>query len=122
MIGYTEDEIGHHPSEWEGRVHSEDFARVQQAIQDHLNHETPFYVAEYRIRTKDGSYRWVLARGQAIWDAGGKPLRMVGSHTDVTDRKIEEEKLRLAKVQAEAANRAKSEFLANMSHETESLA
>ena len=117
MIGYAEHEIGQSPAEWEERVHPEDLARVQQAIQDHLESKTPFYFAEYRIRTKEGSYKWVLGRGQAVWDKSGQPLRMVGSHTDVTERKIEEEKLRLAKAQAEAANRAKSEFLANMSHE-----
>ena len=70
-----------------------------------------------RIRAKDGSYKWVLARGHASWDEQGQPVRMIGSHTDITDRKLAEESLRRAKEQAEIANLAKSEFLANMSHE-----
>jgi len=69
------------------------------------------------LRAKDGSYRWVLARGQAQWDAEGHPLRFVGSHTDITDRKLAEQALRRAKEEAETANRAKSQFLDNMSHE-----
>src|SRR5579864_1721859 len=60
---------------------------------------------------------WVLARGQALWDEQGQAVRLVGSHTDITERKLAEEALKRAKDQAEMANRAKSEFLANMSHE-----
>jgi signal transduction histidine kinase len=90
---------------------------VQRELQQHLKHETDFYSTEYRIQAKDGSYRWVLARGQALWDEQGQAVRLVGSHTDITERKLAEEALKRAKDQAEMANRAKSEFLANMSHE-----
>ena len=117
MLGYEEHEIENQPHEWESRVHPDDFLRVQRELRDHLDHKVPFYSTEYRIRAKDGSYRWVLARGQAVWDDRGRPIRVVGSHTDVTERKQAEEALKQAKEQAETANRAKSEFLANMSHE-----
>ncbi len=117
MLGFKDDEIENRTGEWERRVHPDDFPRVQRELQDHLAHKTDFYATEYRIQTKDGGYRWVLARGQALWDANGRVIRMVGSHTDITERKLAEEHLKRAKEQAETANRAKSEFLANMSHE-----
>jgi PAS domain S-box-containing protein len=117
ILGYQEQEIGSCPREWEGRVHPDDFPRVQRELQDHLDRKVPFYSTEYRILAKDGSYKWVLARGQAVWDERGQAIRMVGSHTDITERRIAQEALKTAKEQAETANRAKSEFLANMSHE-----
>ena len=117
ILGYEEHEIGNQPKEWESRIHPDEFARVQRELQEHLDRKVPFYSAEYRIRAKDGSYKWVLARGQAVWDEQGRAVRLVGSHTDITERRQAEEALKTAKVQAETANRAKSEFLANMSHE-----
>jgi PAS domain S-box-containing protein len=117
ILGYEEHEIENRPSEWESRVHPDDFPRVSRELQEHLSHKSPFYSTEYRMRAKDGTYKWVLARGQGVWDEQGRPIRMVGSHTDITQRKEAEAALQQAKEQAETANCAKSEFLANMSHE-----
>ena len=117
MLGYEDDELANLTIEWEQRLHPDDLARVQRELAEHLDHKTRLYSTEYRIRAKDGSYKWVLARGHASWDEQGQPVRMIGSHTDITDRKLAEESLRRAKEQAEIANLAKSEFLANMSHE-----
>ncbi len=117
ILGYEEHEIGNQAEDWESRVHRDDFPRVQRELQEHLGRKTPFYSTEYRIQAKDGSYKWVLARGQAVWDERGQAIRLVGSHTDITERRIAQEALKTAKEQAETANRAKSEFLANMSHE-----
>ncbi len=93
MLGLQESDIGSAAKEWELLVHPDDLPQVKFRIAKHLARKTPRYVAEYRIRCCDGSYKWVLARGQAIWNKEGKPLRMVGSHIDITERKLREEAL-----------------------------
>ncbi|MEG3875994.1 PAS domain S-box protein [Microcoleus sp. herbarium7] len=90
IIGYADGEIDSSNSEWIDRIHPDDRLRVQAAIQDYLDRQTPNYAAEYRLQCKDGSYKWVLARAQAVWDEAGNPLRMVGSMTDISDRKAAE--------------------------------
>ncbi|NJO20416.1 MAG: PAS domain-containing protein, partial [Spirulinaceae cyanobacterium RM2_2_10] len=117
MLGFSDDELPNHHSTWDQLVHPDDHDWVTAAVQAHLAGETPYYATEYRMRCKDGSYNWILDRGQALWDASGRATRIVGSHTDITHRKQAEATLQQAKEAAEKANRAKSEFLANMSHE-----
>jgi PAS domain S-box-containing protein len=75
-------------------VHPDDRALVEEAARRYLAGETSKYELESRVRHKDGSYRWMLARGVAVRDAGGKPVRFVGSGIDITDRKRAEEALR----------------------------
>jgi len=76
-----------------------------------------YWSAEYRFRRAAGDYAYVFDRSYVIHDSDGKPVRMVGAMVDITQRKQAEQELKLAKDQAEAANRAKSQFLANISHE-----
>jgi len=94
MLGYQEHELPDQPGEWRRWVHPEDLPGVLQQIRDHLERGAPHYQSEYRIRCKDGSYKWVLARGHAVFDNDGKPLRLVGSHTDITEHKKAEASLR----------------------------
>ncbi|MCZ0903420.1 PAS domain-containing protein, partial [Microcoleus sp. HI-ES] len=83
MLGYQENEIPNHLEEWSKRVHPDDIGWVMQAIQDHFQRTTPFYITEHRVLCKDGSYKWILARGQALSDAAGRVVRMTGSHSDI---------------------------------------
>jgi len=88
MLGYTEAEIGTGFEEWSSRVHPEDMPQVMADLQPHLDAQTASYRHEHRVRCKDGSYIWILARGLVITrDAAGKPLRMVGTSADITARK-----------------------------------
>jgi PAS domain S-box-containing protein len=93
ILGYKEDEIPNHFESWQNLIHPDDVERALAAIEDHLSKDRELYELEHRLRHKDGSYRWILARGLAVRDAGGKPVRMVGSHTDITERKQAEEAL-----------------------------
>ncbi|MBD2665330.1 two-component hybrid sensor and regulator [Richelia sinica FACHB-800] len=93
MRGLEGEEISNKVEEWSSRVHPEDYGRVIQAIYDHFDHKTPFFQEEYRIKHTDGSYRWILDRGQALWDETGNVIRMSGSQTDITQRKKDEAEL-----------------------------
>jgi PAS domain S-box-containing protein len=95
MLGYADDEIANYIDEWKKRVHPDEQAWVLQTLQDHLAKKTPFYATEHRVLCKDGSYKWILNRGQALWNADGNVIRMVGSHTDITEQKRVEAELKL---------------------------
>lgn len=134
IVGYRDDELPNLDSTFFGLLHPDDQIAVTQAITKHFDDYAPFCL-EMRLRHKDGRYRWILSRGEAIRDASGKPVRMVGSITDITGLKQAEERLKTlndelemrvkqrtaemtaARDEAERANRTKSEFLSRMSHE-----
>lgn len=95
MIGYADSDIGNTLEEWNSRVHPEDREQCYADLNQHFRGETPIYKNEHRMRCKDGSYKWILDRGQVIeWAADGTPLRVIGTHTDITDRKLAEQKIR----------------------------
>lgn len=93
QLGYRGDEIRNMNSEWESRVHPDDLPIALQNVDNAINKRTPEYRAEFRMRHKDGSWRWILSRGSLIDDADGKPARLLGIHIDITDRKRAEEAL-----------------------------
>lgn len=93
MLGYKEDEVGTQPDEWFKRIHPDDQKRVQASLASHLTRITPHVECEYRIRHSNGSYLWMLSRGLAVWDQNGIAYRMAGSQSDITARKLAEQRL-----------------------------
>jgi PAS domain S-box-containing protein len=93
LLGYADDELDVDFEVFDAHLHPEDKERMGAAIEAHLKDRGPYDV-EQRLRTKSGEYGWFRARGQALWDEAGNPLRMVGSTTDITARKRGEEALR----------------------------
>lgn len=95
MLGYDENEIPNKFEEWEKRVHPDDLDYVYDAINEHLNGKSPSYKTEFRFKCKDGSYKWILDRGKVFQrDKDGKPIRFIGTHTDIDYRKKMEEIIR----------------------------
>jgi PAS domain S-box-containing protein len=94
MLGYSDQELPNAHATFECLLHADDRPLVAKAVQRYLQGEIPVYAVECRLRHKDGSWRWILTRGEALRDADGKPYRMAGSHTDITDRKHLEGSLR----------------------------
>ena len=93
-------------SEYLTWIYPDDLERVQSNWQQHLNRETSHYCCEYRIRCRDGRYKWVSARSKAIWDESGNPVRAVGSLTDISDRKQAELDLLASNERFQLATRA----------------
>lgn len=136
MYDYYGDSVEATPAAWSELVHPDDMAQVLYDFDEHIAGRTAFYENEHRVRCKDGTYKWVLDRGMIVrYSPKGKPLRMVGTHSDISDRKLAETRLleanvlleqrvaertielETAKHEAEAAVKVKTDFLSNMSHE-----
>ena len=97
MLGYAEDEILPSHQEWVSRLHPDDRPAVLASDADYIAGKAASYEVEYRLRCKDGSYKWILSRGMIVSrDPSGNPLRTIGTHTDITQRKKSEETVRLA--------------------------
>ena len=117
MLGFEDLEIPNHIDEWAKRVHPDDLERVMQAIQDHFAKKTPFYINEHRVLCKDGSYKWILDRGQALWDENGNVVRMAGSHSDITERLEVQRQLEILTKDLQRSNQELEQFAYIASHD-----
>ena len=93
ILGYKEDEIYSIPDEWFQRIRPEDFKQLKHDISIHIRSHTSHFENEHRLLHKDGTYRWVLCRGTAVFNDNGEAIRLAGSIADVTDRKKAEQQL-----------------------------
>jgi diguanylate cyclase (GGDEF)-like protein/PAS domain S-box-containing protein len=94
LLGYADHEVGNRIEESYTRVHPADLDYVKATIQAHFEQRTESYEVEHRLRCKDGSYKWVCSRGKVVErDAAGKPLRMIGTTTDITAMRVMSEQV-----------------------------
>lgn len=115
MLGYEPEDA---PAGGVGFLSAEGGAALQAASRRHLELQTPSFAVEVSAPSKSGALCWLRIQGQVSErDATGRPLRMVGSNTDITAERLAAQEMRAAKEAAELANRAKSDFIANVSHE-----
>jgi PAS domain S-box-containing protein len=85
LYGYAADELKGRIEEWETMIHPEDRQKMDKAVKEHTSSDHPYYESTYRIKAKDGTYKWIMARGMIIErDEEGNPVRMIGTHTDIT--------------------------------------
>lgn len=117
MLGHDDAEVSDRAEEWFDRIHPRERERIMQAFTRYCEEGQGIFQAEFRMLHRQGHYVWILCRGKVVRrDDLGQPMRVVGTHSDITRLKQAERVLR-EKQTAEAASRAKSEFLSRMSHE-----
>lgn len=93
QIGYADREISNTMEEWMSRIHDDDRAQSMLMTRNYLDSPKDSLENEYRMRHRDGSYRWILSRATAVLDGEGHPVLLQGSHVDITERKLAEENL-----------------------------
>ena len=98
------------------RVHPDDLVTLNECLNDHLKNRTPFKI-DFRAFTSHGRYFWFIAKGQAVWDESGNPLRMAGSISDISTRKFVEERLRVTLQSLSRSNRELADFASVASHD-----
>ena len=115
ILGFREDEITNHIDHWVRRVHPADVDRVMAEARAHIDNATPYYEVEHRMLHKDGSIRWFLTRGSALKREAGKAVRMVGTDTDITERKQADEELRKSEERYRAIVEDQTELICRLS-------
>ena len=102
VFGYEQGEIEDTIEQWKSLIHPLDLSNETTSVKEYLASKTGVYENTYRIRCKNGQYRWILSRGKGVWDIDGKPLRFAGSHTDITEQIELQEYLRSEKELSES--------------------
>jgi len=93
MLGYSDDELPNEFSIWEERAHPEDVEQVYLDMHEHMDGKTEYVDNVHRLKHKDGSWVWINVRSKAVFDKNGKAIRMIGTHTDISEQKKIEQKL-----------------------------
>lgn len=115
MLGFDEHEIGDGLEEWSQRVHPDDMPATLAILHDYLDGKTSHYLSEHRVKCKDGRWKWILDRGMIVSrNVDGKPLRMIGTHTDITREKEAALALEVSKIAAEKASRLLIESISSI--------
>lgn len=96
-FGYEDDDLENKISTWESLIHPYDAEEVKKKLYNYIYSKNGLYENTYRLRCKDGEYKWILSKGKALWDEEGIAIRVVGSHTDITNQILLQEKLRKEK-------------------------
>jgi len=119
ILGYTLNELQPITIETvEHLIHPDDIQLSSHKLEKYCSNTNDRYSCELRMKHKNGQWTWLLDASKVVeWDNDGNPVRIIGTHLDITEQKLSEESLLKAKNEAEQASIAKSEFLANMSHE-----
>jgi two-component system sensor histidine kinase/response regulator len=117
LLGYLPGQLPPSREVWTLGIHPEDYEALMAGLNAFFGSKEKTWSGEYRFRRANGTYAIVLDRGHVVRDAGGRPLRMVGSFMDISERKHIEQELARARDTALESTRSKSQFLANMSHE-----
>lgn len=118
MLEYTRDEIQDHQDQWTSLLHPDEKEEVWRLVDAHLRGETEFYNLEYRMRTKSGKWKWILTRGKIVRrDDNGAPLRMAGTHLDITERKLAEHELKTALQNSNFLNKELEQFAYVAAHD-----
>ncbi|TDT63628.1 sensor domain-containing protein [Fonticella tunisiensis] len=94
IIGLDKELVNNYYETWTKYIHPRDVKTVINNLHMHLEKKTPFYLCEYRVKTKEGRCVWILSRGKALWNEEGRAIRIAGSNTDISERKQMESKLK----------------------------
>ena len=94
MAGYEPNEFPHAFEEWEKRIHPDDIQKTRDSVQQYLAGVTKKFIVEFRFLRKEGDYMWIRGNGKIVsHDENGNPLRFVGTHSDISERKLAEDKI-----------------------------
>ncbi len=122
LLGYKTDEIIPHVDTWKNMLHPEDEERVYKELESHLEGKTESYYTEHRLKTKTGEWKWIADRGKVVQrDKKGNPVRVIGVHQDISERKKAEIKLKNWNIELEEKVQERTAQLQETNKELESF-